>query len=1004
MAGTNAELGGTGGLAASPAQSTVPFFERSIVLATPRWGHLAWVLVVVVAAVVRLASLDRWALGIEEARRAWDAWILYQGRPPMPGDVLPETGPLVLELQALSFFLFGTTDVTARLISALAGLAILGLIWMLRPIIGKPAALGMASLVAISPTLTYSSRIGTSEMVTACCGLLVLVCPLRTGAAGQPDAVVVRWSVFSGVAIAALIATGPAALTVLVSLIVGIVISAAASRNGTLALGLSAMVRVRGALFAATSAGAVTLVILFTRFFSDLPAIAGIGETFADWARLVANSSVPTPIQFFLLSLLLYEPLAVMLGLMAVLRGRLSRAGGPGLPLFGGWFAASLILWSFSSGRSPSHAVFVALPLVLLAGGILGEVVAAVNWRDALTGRGGPLALAMLGLVIGIVAIAILIDRVDTALDQRAASLQAALVAMLVVVPLLYAIVVLVGRERSVGRRRQPWLLALMVATLLLAGFTIRSSMLLNFYRADDGTELLAQRAPTAAVLPVVERIERLSRDTTLLDGSVRDTTGGHGLSIAVARTVRWPFQWYLRNFPNFSLIDPGQVPLADAQILIAPSDEGMAEAGYTPRDYPWLQRTPPAYTAPNPGAIVGTIFNPRHWADGARFMLYRDGIMLAAPETVAVGLTGELAARVYPATGPYNLTDHVGPGSARGQFNQPIGIATADDGTIYIVDQGNARVQRFDADGLFIGIWGEEEGDVEFARTDSGLGPTGIATGPDGLVYVADTWNHRVVVLNASGQLIREIGSPPDASGNRQAVDTTDDPASVETEPGFFFGPRDVAVSDDEVYVVDTGNERVQVFAPDGTFKRIWGGYGTGPDQFIEPVGITIGPNGLIWVADSGNARVSVFTPMGEPVQRFTIEAWPAPDPNGARPSFQPYLSFGQNGLLYLTSSQSGSVEVYDRTGNHIESITEVAGDTLQQPIGISPAANGDLLITDTGSNTVYRYTPPAQPPIAVIEEAGGSPVASPVGEASPDDAAPTSVTLSLPTALAGQ
>jgi len=524
----------------------------------------------------------------------------------------------------------------------------------------------------------------------------------------------------------------------------------------------------------------------------------------------------------------------------------------------------------------------------------------------------------------------------------------------------------------------------LMVATLLLAAFTLRSTMLLNFYRADDGTELLAQRTPTAAVLPLVERVQRLSRDTTLLDGSVRDTTGGNGLSIAVARNVRWPFQWYFREFPNFTLTGVDQVPLADAQILIAPSADGMPEAGYTPRDYPWLQRTPPSFTAPDVGAIFGTLFNPRRWNDGLQFLLYRDGISLAEPETVAVGLTGELAARVYPATGPYNLSDSPGPGSARGQFNQPIGIAAAAEGTVYVVDQGNARVQRFDADGLFIDVWGEVDSEVQFARTESGLGPTGIATGPDGLVYVADTWNHRIVVLNASGQLIREIGSPPDSAGNRQAVDTTDDPAAVETETGFFFGPRDVAVSEEEIYVVDTGNERIQVFAPDGTFKRVWGGYGTGPDQFIEPVGIAIGPNGLIWVADSGNARVSVFTPMGAPVQRFTVEAWPAPDPAGARPSFQPYLSFDQNGLLYVTSAQSGSVEVYNRDGTFIEPITDVDGDTLEQPIGISATANGDLLITDIESSKVHRYTPDAPPPVVEIERTDASPVASPVGGAS--------------------
>ena len=101
----------------------------------------------------------------------------------------------------------------------------------------------------------------------------------------------------------------------------------------------------------------------------------------------------------------------------------------------------------------------------------------------------------------------------------------------------------------------------------------------------------------------------------------------------------------------------------------------------------------------------------------------------------------------------------------------------------------GNLRVQRFDADGNFIGLWGagEEGGAVEFGAVN-GLGPTGIAVGPDGLVYVADTWNHRVVAIDSSGRVVREIGSG-------QQVDLENEPSAIEQEPNSFFGPRAVAV-----------------------------------------------------------------------------------------------------------------------------------------------------------------------------------------------------------------
>ena len=359
------------------------------------------------------------------------------------------------------------------------------------------------------------------------------------------------------------------------------------------------------------------------------------------------------------------------------------------------------------------------------------------------------------------------------------------------------------------------------------------------------------------------------------------------------------------------------------------------------------------------------------------------------------MGLNGELAARVYPTSGPYGLNDRPGPGSARGQFKEPVGIGVGPQGTIYVVDQGNARVERFDADGGFIGSWGEDASGVTFARTETGLGPTGIAVGTDGLVYVADTWNHRVVVLNPDGKLIREIGGPPDASGARVAADTTDDPAAVDTKTGEFFGPRAVAVTKDEIYVVDTGNERVQVFSIDGTFKRVWGGYGGGPGQLIEPVGIAIGPDGLVYVADSGNARISVFTPMGEPTAQWTVDAWPAPDPSGARPGFQPYLAFDAAGNLYATSSETGSVEVLGRDGALVRSIQDVGGDQLQQPVGVAIAENGDLLITDMGRDAVYRSAAPAPPPLAEIVRGLGTPEGSPLPRTA---GAPTSRALPRP------
>ena len=78
----------------------------------------------------------------------------------------------------------------------------------------------------------------------------------------------------------------------------------------------------------------------------------------------------------------------------------------------------------------------------------------------------------------------------------------------------------------------------------------------------------------------------------------------------------------------------------------------------------------------------------------------------------------------------------------------------------------------------------------------------------------------------------------------------------------GQFSGPHGIEVDDDgDVYVVDTGNNRIQKFTSDGVFLMKWGTFGTGPGQFDHPHGIGIGPKGNLYVAETGNNRVQKFT-----------------------------------------------------------------------------------------------------------------------------------------------
>jgi uncharacterized protein (TIGR03663 family) len=958
--------------------------DRTVNLAAISWSAIAWTLTIVIGALFRFLQLGENPLSSSEAQLAHAAYRFYYGQTTGPGNALPDTGPAATLLESLAFFLFGPSDAAARLIPALLGAGMVALAYALRPLIGNGRALGMAALLALSPTAVYLSRLATNEIFVAATSLLALVALLRIGAPeATPDG---RrfWAIVGGSGLAAAFGSGPSSLTVLLSIAVAAVMSSLFDTRPENAFrcSLRALRESRGDLSAATVAFAVTLAIAFTKLFSDFSGLSGLGETIADWGRLLTTASSPTPTQFFLLAVLLYEILAVAFAIVAASKTPAEPQAAVPWSFFALWFAVGLLVFSFSSGSLPEHAIHVALPVILLGGSTLGELVERLDVTGLTRGRVGLLSLTFVGIAVAVIAELILLGRIRNADDQTQATYEAIATLLLAVAPLGYGTYLLIKRQHAAGARSHAGFAALMAVLVLLGLYTFRSTVVLSQYSADEGAELLAQRTSTPAVRQIVRSVSNLSRDATLPAGDAADPEGGHGLSIAIARSAQWPFRWYFRDFPGAVVVADAQAAVSGAQVVIAPVDAGMADAGYAPTLYPTQNRVPAPYLAPDFGEILRTIFVPSNWEDGFRYLLFRTLEDRAEPEPVVVGFTAELANRISPDTGPFGLLERVGAGTGRGQFNQPRDIAFAAGGErTYVVDMGNARVQYFTIDGEVVDIWGAgDDPDFTLAQTDSGLGPTGITVGIDGLVYICDTWNHRVLVVDQSGRLVREFGS---------FADTVDSP-DPSVQPGLFFGPRDVAIANDEIFVVDTGNERVQVFALDGTFLRAFGGHGNGPTHLIEPVGIAIGPDGLIYVADSGNARISIFTTSGTPVAQWAVDAW-----FGVQ-YFEPYLAFDSDGMLYASSSATGSVEVFDEAGNLVDAITEVNGEPLEEPIGLAWSDEGALYITDKVRHAVFRYTPPGPAAIEeefpeVIEELPeASP--SPVIETTPDEIAPAS------------
>jgi len=177
--------------------------------------------------------------------------------------------------------------------------------------------------------------------------------------------------------------------------------------------------------------------------------------------------------------------------------------------------------------------------------------------------------------------------------------------------------------------------------------------------------------------------------------------------------------------------------------------------------------------------------------------------------------------------------------GTQPGQFIYPTDVAFSPNGNIYVSEYGgNDRIQVFDSNGkaLFqFGSPGNEHG--QFTR------PQALAFNADGSeLFVADACNHRIQVFAPKGEFIRSIGS-------------------LGRGPGELAYPYSVIVLDDaSLLVTEFGNNRIQRLSKDGAPLGMWGSVGRAEGQLQYPWSAAACQDAL-FVLDSGNNRVQVMT-----------------------------------------------------------------------------------------------------------------------------------------------
>jgi predicted membrane-bound mannosyltransferase/sugar lactone lactonase YvrE len=240
------------------------------------------------------------------------------------------------------------------------------------------------------------------------------------------------------------------------------------------------------------------------------------------------------------------------------------------------------------------------------------------------------------------------------------------------------------------------------------------------------------------------------------------------------------------------------------------------------------------------------------------------------------------------------NNSNNPDPSAPASTFNEPWGVAVGQDGSVYVADTWNYRIQKFTADGQFIKMWST------FGQTnpqDTFYGPRGLAIDAQGRLYVVDTGNKRIVIFDSDGNFITQFGSAGldpglfdepvgitiDSNGTVYIADTWNQRiqsfTSSQTGTGLQFTPlkqwdvvgwngqsldnKPFIAADNKghVFITDPEAYRVIEYTTDGQLVQTWGDYGTTDSTFGLTSGIAVDSEGQIWVTDSGNNRIMKFT-----------------------------------------------------------------------------------------------------------------------------------------------
>ena len=287
--------------------------------------------------------------------------------------------------------------------------------------------------------------------------------------------------------------------------------------------------------------------------------------------------------------------------------------------------------------------------------------------------------------------------------------------------------------------------------------------------------------------------------------------------------------------------------------------------------------------------------------------------------------------------------------------FSDPFGVAVAKDGTIYIADAGETNRIFKITEGTITPVAGSHEADSDDSHASASFNT------PSGLAIDGDG---NIYVADTGNNRIRKV--TPDSQVSTVAGDGTAGYLDGPAKQARFNGPVGVAVdAKGNIFVADTYNDRIRKISSDGQVSTVSGGPtpGLADDSaalFDTPCGVVVTPDGTLIVADTGNDLLRKINPDGN-VSTWDVKV------NGESLSNPVGLALTYDNYLYVTEldrarviqvAPDGTASVIAGRGPGFADTTDDA--RFNQPAGVAIDPNsGELYVADSANYLIRKLDP---------------------------------------------